>query len=841
MLKYEQPEQCKVVVTRHFFSQRENRTTNQIVKKIMTTIKFKIEKQFERLGHLLFQHRIKTLAFTFIIIIIMGSQIANLSVDTSFEGMLHPSNPERINYNAFRDQFGQDRIIIVTVKPPEIFSQKFINTLKSIHMELENNVPYVKEVRSLINARSTYGENDMLFVDELLKDWPEKNIEMEYLKKLAMQNKVNLSNIISEDGSVAAIVIETEAAAKNAGDEESILDDFEKDSFISEKKQNKGRYFTEDEVREVVDGVNSVLDKYRVNNELLISVTGGPIIDNEFDRIAREDMVLLGILTSSVVIFFLMLLFRRVSGVILPNIVVYSALVALMGLMGFFKMPITVFSNILPSLLMAVGTADSVHVLAIFYRKYDSGSSKEDAIAYALGHSGLAIVMTSVTTAAGLLSFALAEITAIGEMGIAAAIGAIFALFCTIIILPALISVIPIKQKQIKTKNEREGLMDRVLLSFARFSTFHPVKIIAASIIVFIVSVICIFKLNFHNDMMDDLPDSIQAKGDLFYIEKKLKGVLVIEVVVDTKKENGIYDPGILNSIEKLAERIEQIKNPNIFVGKVFSINDILKETNQALHNNNSSFYTIPNDREEIAQEFLLFESSGSDDLERVVDSQFSKTRISIKIPWAELFATHYFIKDISKQFEDEFHGRAEITITGMAALMGKTFPTALRTMAKSYVIAFIVISFLMIILVGSVKLGLISMIPNMLPIIIVIGFMGLVKIPMNLAALLIGSIAIGLVVDDTMHFMYNFRKYYDLTGDSTEAIKETLLGTGRALLITSLVLSANFIVIIFATLKASSTFGCLTAMVIMIALLTDFLLAPALMMIVTKKRSSCN
>jgi len=267
-------------------------------------------------------------------------------------------------------------------------------------------------------------------------------------------------------------------------------------------------------------------------------------------------------------------------------------------------------------------------------------------------------------------------------------------------------------------------------------------------------------------------------------------------------------------------------------VGKVFSITDILKETNQALNGNDPLFYKIPESRDLIAQELLLFENSGSDDLEKVVDSQFKKTRITLKIPYVDIVVVYKFINKIKVLLEKEFDGKADVTITGMGSLMGRTLPAALRSMTRSYITIFFVISAMMVALVGSVKYGLISMIPNVLPIVIVMGAMGALGLPLDLNALMMGSIAIGLVVDDTMHFMYNFRKFYRVTGKVYTAVQETLLGTGRAMLITTVVLSSSFYVTMTGQLKTTVIFGFSAGSVIVLALLADFVLAPALMKI---------
>ncbi len=794
----------------------------------MTPLKTKIEKGFESLGRTFYRHRIKTLLIMFFIIGLLSSQMPPI-IDTSSEGMLRKDDPGKIKYDDFRELFGNSSIIVIGIKSSDIFNSKFLSKLKDMHNDLEKEVPYIREITSLINARRTYGDTDTLYVENLLADWPDPKVDLEKIKSLALQNKLYKNFIISEDGLMTAIIIELEAIIPDHYKDQDIPDD--------STETTKSHYYATKENTMVVDALKDITARYE-GDDFSISLSGGPIVVDTYNRLTKSDMIHMLMVASGIIVFSLAFLFRRFSGVLLPFIIVQSALTSTIGIMAITNMPITLFTAVLPGFLVAVGIADSVHILAIFFRFYHRGHSKEDSIAQALGHSGLAIVMTSLTTAAGLLSFSFSELSALAELGIISAVGVILTLFFTIILLPAFFAITPLKSKKNRAKKNRVSLMDQVLLGFANFSTSHPIKIIGICTILFFLSIVGVFKLHFSHSLLNYLPDDLKIKHDVVLFDENFKGALVIEVVVDTKEENGIYAPEILNIIEDISRRVEGIERDDIYVGKVMSINNALKETHQALNENDPAFYKIPHLREIIAQEFFLFENSGSDDLERFVDSQFRKTRISIKIPWVDFTILDRFLSELESIFEQAFINKAETTLTGMTSLMGRTITAAQHSMAKSYLIAFIVITILMLFLVGDIKLGLLSMAPNLLPIFIVMGILGFIRIPLDLTSLMIGSIAIGLVVDDTMHFMYNFRKYYVQTGDAPKAIQETLLGTGKAIMITSLVLGANFFILMTATLKNADLFGFFTGLVIIIALLLVFLLAPALMVVVTGQKS---
>jgi predicted RND superfamily exporter protein len=290
----------------------------------------------------------------------------------------------------------------------------------------------------------------------------------------------------------------------------------------------------------------------------------------------------------------------------------------------------------LPSFLLAVGVGTSVHILAIFFHKFDHSADKKDAIAYALGHSGLAVVMTNVTTASGLLSFSTAEVSPIADIGIYAAVGVLLAFIYTIVLLPALLALVPISSRRSKNRNPKIMIMDRFLTAVSNFSTNYSKIILIASAIIMALSMLAILKIRFSHYVLGWFPKSNSIRVATEKIDDELRGSLSLEVIIDTHKENGLYEPQILNRLEAAAVHAESLEFEEFFVGKAWSLTTILKEINQALNENRSEYYRIPRDRELVAQEFLLFENSGSDDLEDFVDSQFSKARLTVKVPFID-------------------------------------------------------------------------------------------------------------------------------------------------------------------------------------------------------------
>ncbi len=800
----------------------------------MAGIKDRIEFFFEQLARVLYTHRFKTLLLLFLFVGAVFYKLPALTVDTNSEALLKDDDPKKIIYNAFRDQFGQDRMIVVAITADNIFSEKSLKKLKRFHYALKDRVPHVDEITSLINARNTRGEENRLIVEDLLEGWPEeRQIDFDWLKNEVMNNPAFINHIISADARTTAVVIKPDVYHTQEAGTLEALDNFGEDTFVHEAEgAEKPHYLSEQENEELVQAVEVVINDFE-GPDFSMAYAGAPAVMCVFNNYTMKDLRRCFLLSFLVALVFLAVLFRRASGVILPQIVVNAASFSALGLMGWTGVPIKMTTTVLPAFLLCVGVADSVHILSIFYKQIDHGDTKEDAIAYAMGHSGLAVGLTTMTTAAALLSFSFAQLTAMGELGLFAAAGVTLALLYTVVMLPPLVALVPVKSKSRKTEKDTT-LMDRILLRIAGFGIRYPLRIIAVSLILFAVCYHFLFNLRYSDHVVNYFPESLQIRQDLDYIDQHLNGALNIEVIIDTGEENGVYDPAILNRIKMMTRYLQGTSFDHIDVGDVTTINNILKETHQALHANNPRYYVIPQDYNTIAQEFFLFENSGSDDLESIVDTQFSKTRASLKVHWVDSVYLAAFIEKLEHYLNVLFKDKAEIAVTGMSSLMARTISAALDSMTKSYILAFVVIAFMMILLVGEVKTGLYSMIPNMLPIILTLGIMGAADIPLDLTSLMIASIAMGLVVDDTVHFIYNFRKYYLKTGSAETAINMTLTGVGRALLITSIVLSCGFFVTVFATLSHTIRFGIFTGITIIFALLADFILAPALMIVIT-------
>ena len=468
--------------------------------------------------------------------------------------------------------------------------------------------------------------------------------------------------------------------------------------------------------------------------------------------------------------------------------------------------------------------------MSMFFRTFHNSGNKKDAIKCAIEHTGLPIAMTGLTTAIGLWSFSTAEVAPVADLGIFAGLGVIISLIYTLTLLPALLSLAPIKNKRKSRHLKRHHIMDKMLEKISDFSTKNFKCIIISAGFILIAALVSLTQLYFYHNPLQWLPEDSDIRISTSTIDQAMRGSNTIEVLIDTGETNGLYNPEVVKKIAEIQNKLTNNEIGKVIVGKTVAITDVLKETHQALNENNSLFYRIPNNRETIAQELLLFENSGSNDLEELANTQFSKARLTVKIPWSDAKTNAMFATQVEESVSNLFGSSAKVSVTGMIAIMGRTMYAAIESTETSYLIAFVVITLLMILLMRNLKLGLLSMVPNLLPILIILGFMAYRHIPLDMFTMLIGSIAIGIVVDDTIHFLHVFKRNHDLHGNVKQAINETLLTSGRAILITSIVLTCGFFIFSMSLLNNLQAFGLLTGMTIITALIADLFLLPALL-----------
>jgi hypothetical protein len=805
------------------------------MEKQMFNLQCKAEKAFEGLGTMIVRHRSIALLISLAVAFMFAFHIPQLYMDMSTEGLLHKDDPNRVMYDEFRDRFGNDNVILLAIETRDMFGEEFLHTLKSLHRDLERETPYLDEVKSLINARNTYGAEDELVVEDLLEGWPAMPRDLARVRGHAMDSPLYRNMYLNEAGDIAMVVIKPVAVPSRAGD---ILAGFSESELKAEAGTTTA-YLDTKQVAEIVRAVNNVVARYQ-SEGLVIHVAGWPVVENALVKIMKRDSAkFLGICIGLCALL-LFILFRRPVPVVLCLSVVVVSFVSTLGCMAWLDIAYKIPSQVLPAFLTVVGIGDSVHIMAIFQRNRRAGMDRNEALIKALGHSGLAILLTSLTTAGGLLSFVCAQNAALADLGLYAGIGILFAFFYSAVLLPALVALLPARPP--RKIVECSGL-DRALMSIGRFSCRNSGKIIIVFVLLAVLGVYGAGKATYSHFPTKWLPRDMPERLATEFVDEHMAGSRNLEVIVDTHKSQGLHDPEILERLNLLARTLEERfpqKDEGIYVGKILSVVDVLKEIHQALNDNDPSAYAVPENARLIPQEFLLFENSGTDDLEDFVDTSFSKARLSVKVPDMDCTSYDRFVDEVTSLFRSALGPDVDIKATGVVGLTSHILSTVKQTQVSSLTIAVVVISLLMVLFMGNVRIGLIAMIPNVLPLIAGVGVMGLTGIPFDNATTMVATITLGIAVDDTIHFMHNFRRLYERFGNVEEAVTANMQTTGRAMLFTTLVLISGFMSYSFATLSTYIFFGVLLSFTMLVALMADFFFGPALliMFLETKKHS---
>ncbi|MCG8537683.1 MAG: MMPL family transporter [Pseudomonadales bacterium] len=781
--------------------------------------KAKVETGFEKLGLIMGRNPLVWLVGCLLIIGALASQLGQLKQDSSIEGFLPEESDVIQSYIAFKEIFGRDETFVITVESEDPYTQTFATQLHQLQQQLLDEVPHIAKVDSLANARHTHGEDDTLYVDELLPETlPTDQAEIEKLRNYALNNENYRNFLISEDGHLIALVVRL-------------------NSFHYIKDENgelHRKYLEETDMVEAYEKLVTIVDSYRgvISDE--VELTGGMPISLVLSELTRRDFVVLSGLANLIIGIVLFLIFKRVSGVVMPLVIMAFGVTVTMSFMALFGTPIQVSTSILPAFLLSVCVGDSIHLLTIFYRHFDEGDEKIHALSKALGHTGLAMLFTSVTTAAGLLSFASSDLTMVAALGVYGAIGSVVAFMLSVTVLPCLIALLPIKRRRLQT-NEHKA-MHQFLSWCARFSVRYAKVIVPVGTLLLVASVLIASQIKFSHYPMAWLPQDNPYTIAIKKFEERMGSTVSVEVVLDTGVDRGILNPGFLRAIDEVQQEVVNWDTEEYQIAKAISITNIIKETNRALHDNDEAHYGIPDDPQLISQELFLVEMDEPDDLYNVVDKDYRIVRLTVTSNWFDGVYMEPFLKRLEDRIQEAVgEYNVDITFTGLSPIMGVTFGKMLISTAQSYGLAAISITLMMVLLIGNVKLGLLSMIPSLLPILTVLAAMQLMGIPLDMLTMLIGSIAIGLTVDDNIHFMHGFRRLYLKTGDPAYAIERTLLSTGRAMLITSIVLSLGFLVYIQAQMTTMVSFGIITAVCIVLALLASYLVAPALMVLANK------
>lgn len=701
---------------------------------------------------------------------------------------------EGLNYKFFqiwKRQFGTDDFIIIAIKSPQIFTKRGLEFIKDISDKIDN-FEYVRRVISLTNVNDIMGKARYFIVDKFLKLIPRSKDELNNLKKRALNNPLYVKRLISKDGTTIAVLVELKSIEGN-------------------------KYYK----KETIEKIKRLLNK--VSFKDLEFYLSGPVVrDYYFAYYMQKDLRTFLPLVLLLMTVILVFVFRNFIGVVLPLITVLLSLLGTMVALYLYGSSINNVTTILPPLIIALAVADSIHILTEYFQKNNkNNNTQKQIVKKTFLELAKPCFLTSFTTAVGFSSLAVSHIPAVRDFGIVAGIGIIIAFILSFSFLPAILVIFPPGKKRGKEYSIiTEQLLEKISGSYVKYSN----GILIFTAISIFVSIWGITRLKIGTNLLEYFKKKSYIYRATTFIEDNLSGIHFLNISIKGNRKDIFKEPKVLKEIEKLHSFLTQIKG----VDKVISLIDYIKKMNQAFHNNNQSYYSIPETKEAVAQFLLLYDA---DDIADYIDFSYRWATIRVRITEHDSTQLARILKTIDNYLKEHFEPDFEVKLTGHTVLETEINESLLKDQINSLLLAMIIIFGTLFFIFRSLKIGLISLVANCLPIILNFGIMGLFGIRLNTATAMIAAVAIGIIVDDTIHYLCAYSDYYRNIPNKEKALQTATILKGRAIITTSLILALSFGILAFSGFVPTINFGILSAIIMITALLADLFLLPSLLL----------
>ena len=778
---------------------------------------------FGRIGAWSFDHRWLVLAVCAVLLGVCTLLAMQTRFDSSFEAYFAVGDPTYLDYLQYRDDFGSDEIAFILYEAPDTehgpFDLEVMRKIESLTQALEAEVPFVKEVTSLANVEYIEGVPDGIEIYGLLDEFPQSQDELLEIRDKVLGKPLYVDGIISADARYGAIILEMDRSSIDPL-EEIRLDPEGGDGLANLYPQASHHVIEAILARAAYDGIVF----YHVGDVPLNSV---------FNELVADESSGLALGALLVIALLLFLFFRRPIGVIGPLVVVLLSIVITMAFIALMGWRLDQMFIMLPTLLIAVGVADSVHIVAEFRTYHAESGNRREAAVRTLYLVGTPCLLTSLTTAAGFMSMSIAPIKAVSHFAVYSAIGVIAAFLLTVTLLFVFLSLGRSHSKHEVSEREKQvakggRIFQAVLAAIARFDIRFSSWIIVIGIGVFVASAIGITRLRVDSNFLNDFSEDVPVRRAVEHVDEIMGGTYSFVYLFDSGEGDGIKDPSFLDELLRFQE--ETTRRGDL-VKKSYSVTDVIRDLNRAFNEDDPSFYVVPDTRDLIAQYLLLYEMSGGDEIGDYVDGDFSRASLELRLKNSNTSELEALADELQAYLAEHPTAASEVRVTGIGALWLELMSYITQSQIRGFLLAFTVIAAMLCFIFRSVKVGLIAMVPNLAPVVLTLGGMGWFDVHLDYVRLLIASVAIGISVDDTVHHVTRLNLEFRRTGDYEEALFASMSDVGRALVITSIVLVCGFLVFTASELESMRSFGTLLATTVTAALVADFLLMPALML----------
>lgn len=757
-------------------------------------------KLIDRIVYWVTRHYKLTLFAVFMISAVMGLYYLNQRQDNNIGVFFEENDIIYREYKDFVDEYGSEEFVVLAFKENDFFTNPVIDLTRKLSDAL-NQIYGVERVMALTDVEEVVGQEDAVIFRKLIPEGAFSDAALQRIKEKVLANPVARGNLISLDGKTSAILVELQ------------------------HMQQKDKF---DTLENIVKASQAV-----VKGRTKIYYTGIPFLENETNRLSQKDVRIFSVATSLIIFLIVTMIFKDLTLSFLAMMTLFTTQIWGIGLFVLCGEKMNWVTSAMTAILLAMAIADSVHLISHLKKVYRPG---QDDIVNKIAESTRAIFMpcllTTLTTCIGYLSFTTSPLRPSCIMGLFTAIGVFLAFVIDVTFLPSAMVLMRdrIARSLSAKRNDRsafnEGLLHRWLSSAGRFSTTYvkTLLVVFAALIVF--SVAGMTRLKFETNSANYLNDANPIKQDAMFLDKNLGGAIPFMVLIRSEGEADFTDPAALKLVERVQDTISE--HDKAYITKSTSIVDYVKEFNKAFNGNDDAFYAIPDSHLEILDSYEL---GDTEILQRLISHDKKEVCINFLSKWGSneraVASGIFYRKKLTELLGDDF----SFTVTGITKLY-ITMEEMLKTSQKrSFSVAFVLIFIMMLFVCRNFKLALISMAPNIFPIVFTLGIMGWLNIALDAATIMIASVTLGIAVDDTIHFIAWYRRLSGPGTDAKEAIRQTFLFVGKPIIVTTILLFFGFGVFILGSFKPTQTFGVLTAFSMLFALIGDLFLLPAVIL----------
>lgn len=731
---------------------------------------------------------------------------SQIQTDFNLEGFYPEEDPVIADYELLENEFGRDdNTILIGFKEETIFDNSVLRDVQQMTSEFEK-IEFIRSVRSITNAQQIRNVNDQLTFSDYIDTIPVEGDELEDLKQRLTSDPFLAGALISSDGTATVFTLQINEAENTYPNRNQIISD-----------------------------INDVLESY--SNRYEFHRSGIPFFRNQYVNLLNGEIFIYIGFSSLLIILLLWYIYRSVWGVLFPMIIVWTTLLFTVAIIHISGGYLEIMSSTIAPILLCVGVADSIHMISKYDDARENGYAKRGSILEMLSTLGSATFLTSLTTAIGFASLISSSVVPMAKFGAYTAIGVLLAYVITIFFLPVALS----KSKKHRVFNVQAGsfysFIRRLLNRVTAINRLYYKKILFIGFFGTLIIFAGVRNVEVNGKVFDDLGEDTTLMQDSNFFTEQLTPQFPLEFIIDTETEDGALKAELLQRVDQLEDYLLQYDE----IQRVSGLHMLMKEVHHlfrerdSLHNSSSESRILPDSDASIAQYALLLEVNDAPELERLVDFNYSKLRVTAFTEDVGSKRINEMRESIDTHLSQNFPNE-QITLTGTTILSADLTDKIVYSLAWSILIAVVAISIIMTLLFRNIRMVIISLVPNLIPLFAIAGIMGYLNVDIKPSTAVIFTIALGIAVDDSIHYLARFRIEYMKSNALFAALTTTTVQTGRAIVVTSLILIAGFGTLITSAFTSTAMMGFLVCSTIFAALIADLFILPSLFYLIRPK-----